>query len=822
MIDCQAKLIWSSGQNDYVYIRREIEISSPLLSAVAIVGCFSEYKLYVNGRYIGRGSGQCFKPLRYYDEYDIAYALRPGKNVIAAICYNADISAPNHSNPAGGFLLQLELISFDAARNVGKKATITTDENWKVKSADDWNQDSALGFGEVYDSRRKPIGWNVVGFDDSEWEQAAVIETESDWHDHLVPRPIPHLRERELFPQSIYSIGIISPSNELGTYDETAECTEARLPDSSVIRYPSNLLYATPETAVVPASRAAYIMLDFGKEVVGFPLLRIRDGGQGMIDLRYLETPDSVHQADRLILHGGRQEWQTFGRRAFRYMELIFRNMESPLYIESVSLNSIGYPVEELCSFECSNDVINAVWHTGVYTLSLCMQDTYENDPIDRSSPHFGHTRVQALINYYSFFDHKLIAKSLREFVLLQSQGDFSFACDKVTDEPRSDLAWVLALHDYYLHTGDILLVEELYPHLKALFNNYSNQMAGEDGLLSGVSRISNAFYYQALRDASKLAFTVGQVDDAVELHDCAEKVFRAFNKRFCSENSGCYVAGSADADILINALAVVFGLADSCHYDSISRLIREGVHDLRAVSSPYLNFYLLQALARLDLAKDALDLIRRYWGEMLRRGASTWWKSFNPSWTKNTIPTNGLCSGASGAPTYFLPAEILGVKPSMPESTVVIIQPRLGDLVWAKGRVLTSGSVMSPRASDRYVEVMWRAEPKRFVIDIDAPGGFIAALPVGQFENPQIEEIDLSPETPERRARRAYGWGNVIWRDGEERDPYLDWLQSQEEKPPPSYVFRKRCSMENGYIWIRESTLTHVRYVIRDFGDLT
>jgi hypothetical protein len=820
MIDWQAKLIWSSEQNAYVYVRREIEISSPLLSAVAFVSCFSEYKLYVNGRYIGRGPGRCFESLRYYDEYDIAYALRSGKNAVAAICYNADISASNHSNPAGGFLLQLELISFDAARNVGKKATIITDENWKVKAADDWNPDSALGFREVYDSRRKPVGWNVVGFDDSEWEQATVIETGSDWQDHLVPRPIPPLREREVFPQSISSTGIISPSNEFGFDDETATCIETRLPDSSVIRYPSNLLYATPETAVVPAGRTAYMMFDFGKEVVGFPLLRIRDGGQGVIDLRYLETPDSVHQADRLILHGGRQEWQTFGRRALRYMELIFRDLESPLYIESVSLNSVGYPVEELCSFECSNDVLNAVWLTGVYTLSLCMQDTYENDPLDRSSPHFGHTRVQALMNYYSFFDHKLIAKSLREFAQQQSQGGFSFACDKVTDEPCGDLAWVLALHDYYLYTGDGLLVEELYPHLKALFNNYSSRMAGEDGLLSGVLSVSNAFYYQALREASKLAFTVGRVDDAVELHDCAEKVFRAFNKRFCSEQSGCYVAGSTDADILINALAVVFGLADSRRYDSISRLIRQGVRDLKTVPSPYLNFYLLQALARLDMEKDALDMIRRYWGEMLRRGASTWWKSFDPSWTKKTIPTNGLCAGASGAPTYFLPAEILGVKPSMPESTVVIIQPRLGDLLWAKGRVLTSGSAMSPRVSERYVEVMWRAEPKRFVIDIDAPGGFIAALPVGRFENPQIEEIDLSPETPERRARRAYGWGNVIWRDGEERDPYLDWLQSQEEEPPPSYVFRKRCSMENGYIWIRESALTHVRYVIRDFGD--
>lgn len=827
MMNWQAKRIWSLEPNAYIYARKEIEIDAPLLSAVAFVSCFSEYKLYINGRYIGRGPGPCSGLLHYYDEYDVTYALRSGKNVLAAVCCNTNFGAVNCSPSTSGFLLQLEITSFDAARNVSEKAVLITDENWKVRAADEWNSDSASGFLEVYDSLRKPVGWNVVGFDDSSWEQAVVIETVTNWQEHLTPRPIPPLREREVFPQSVSSMGVVSSPSEPGLDKTTVICREVKSPDSSAVRYSGNLLYATSQTAVVSPGRTVYLVLDFGKEVVGFPLLRIRDGGQGVIDLRYFETPNAegqahaaggpVFQADRLILHGGRQEWQTFGRRAFRYMELIFRDLESPLYIESVSLNSIGYPVEEVCSFECSDDVLNDIWRTGVYTLSLCMQDTYENDPRNPSSPHFGGTRVQALMNYYSFFDCKLIAKAIREFALLHAQEDVSVVCNRITDEPRDDLAWVLALHDYYLYTGDGSLVEELYPYFAALFENYARKAEGKDGLISDASSISNAFYYQALRDAAKLASAMGRIDDAVDLHDRAEAVFRAFNKRFWSEQAGYYVAESSDADVLINALAIVFGLADSSRYDLVSRLLQHSVRGLKVAPCPYLNFYLLQALARLDMEKDALGLIRRYWGEMLRRGAATWWKSFDAFWPKDAIPPDGLCVAASGAPTYFLPAEILGVKPSLPESTVAVIQPRVGDLLWAKGRISTVGAALSPCASAGYVDVMWRMAPECFIIDIDAPGGFIVALPVGRFRNPQIEEIDLSPETPERRARSTYGWGNVIWRDGEERDPYLDWLHSQEEEPPPSYAFRKRCSMENGYIWIRESALTHVRYVIRD-----
>jgi len=189
----------------------------------------------------------------------------------------------------------------------------------------------------------------------------------------------------------------------------------------------------------------------------------------------------------------------------------------------------------------------------------------------------------------------------------------------------------------------------------------------------------------------------------------------------------------------------------------------------------------------------------------MLRLGATTWWESFPAD--EGAISPGSLCYGSSGAPTYFLAAEVLGVKPSTPGGGIVI-QPRVGDLDWASGKVKTISG---------FVEVEWRFEDGVFRIDIEAPEGFIVALPVGGFAYPVVDEIDLTPETPERRARRTYGWGNTIWRDGTEHDPYLDWIASQETEPAPNYKSRERCSAEQSYIWIRESVSTHVRYEVRE-----
>lgn len=871
-MEWQAKWIWAERHLDtpncYLYARREVEVG-PVSRAAVHVTCSSEYRLYINGRYIGRGPSPCHPAVQYYDRHDVTHALRSGRNVIAALCYNYGVGTHSRPKALGGLLLQLE------ATSNGDSLVFGTDESWRVKPGEDWDFGSArmfwtIGFQEVYDSRRKPVGWNVVGFDDSAWEPAHVIgEVGVDPWTSLVPRPIPSLREREVFPESILKCGTVSPVDDPAPDTATRMRREARATESCAVRYPNSLLRHSADSAIVLSGGDAFIIIDFGREVVGFPILRIRDGGRGAIDIGYSEALDgsgdvdptrqSILQADRLILHGGRQEWQTFGRRAFRYMQLTFRGLESPLHLESVSIDTIGYPVEQTSTFECSDDLLNEIWRTGVYTLSLCMQDAYEDCPLREHGQYPGDVRVEALQNYYAFFDTKLVAKALRQFVQSQREdGLFNALWPSSTNHvlPDYNLVWVVILHDYHLYTGDRELVEELHPNMRLLLENWVRTQESENGLLTwnpdptremhewwlfidhapldkrGEVAAYNAFYYQALRCAAKLASSVGKIDDAVEWHDRTEKVLNAFNSRFWSEERSAYVDCCADGrqsdtvSVQTNTLAVLFGLADPSRSERIKDLLRSALPDagratsdsrpstpLVRSSGPYFNFYVLQAMAKLAMDREALDLIRRDWGEMLRRGATTWWETFDPAWPDGAVCPDSLCHAWSGAPTYFLPAEVLGVKPSMPGSPVAIVQPRVGDLQWAKGCVATHKGP---------VTVEWHAEEGGFTVEISAPEGFIAALPVTGFENPQVEEIDLGPETPESRARRTYGWGNVIWRNGQERDPYLDWLRAQEEEPPRDYESRERCSLRDGYIWVGECIHSHVRYEIRETPEVS
>ncbi len=491
-------------------------------------------------------------------------------------------------------------------RRDGEQITIGTDETWRVSPARDYMSGSDVVTSahrrgprrrrtvcEVYDTRHKPVGWNVVGFDDSAWEDAFVIsEVGIEPWKELVPREVPLLREWEVFPESIV---------------ESAGVTNAR-----------GLLSTTGGAAVVKPGRPAGITLDFGRDLVGCPVIRIRDSGPAAINLEYTSDDVAGHydapgrDMDRLMVHGGRREWQTFGRRAFRYLRLTFDDLESPLRIESVSANCVGCPVEQVSTFECSDEAVHA--------LRLCTQDRFVDDPALGDDSTVEVSRLQALANYYCFFDTLLPREALRRFARSGDPGP----------------AWVRMLHEYYLYTADRALVEELYPYVRRFAQQrlqcrLSRQRAGDVEAT-----------YHAIRDAAKLASAMGEIDDTVAWHDGAEAIMR------------------------------------------------------RRAAAP--------------------------------RGEPQFYGE----------------AGGRIAPAYRLPADILGIRPSIPESAVVIVQPRVGDLEWATGRIKTHCAS---------VGVEWHFEPGRLTIQIEAPEGFILGLPIDRFRNPAVDEIDLSPDTPEKRA---------------------------------------------------------------------
>jgi hypothetical protein len=110
-------------------------------------------------------------------------------------------------------------------------------------------------------------------------------------------------------------------------------------------------------------------------------------------------------------------------------------------------------------------------------------------------------------------------------------------------------------------------------------------------------------------------------------------------------------------------------------------------------------SFYVLvvDALHRVGKQGALPELFDSYWGEMLRRGATTWWEVFDPTtpaWSYphpflGNTPTYELdwipisaCHGWSGIPGYSIPRHLLGVDLSQVHANRIVVDPGIPGLI--------------------------------------------------------------------------------------------------------------------------------------------
>jgi len=778
-MEWKASWIWDSYHqetaNFYMYFRKVLYISNKIINCKSYCTCSSEYKLYINGKYIGRGPNPCDPRWQYYDEYDIKGYLHPGKNVIAVLCYHCGVGTHSLPYAPGGFLFQGEITYSDS-----HKILISSDDSWKVTQATAWIQNVPqifwpIGFQEIYNSQKEIKGWMEPDFDDSSWQNARVLGFPplSPWI-NLIPREIPMLKETKIFPPKIVHIKECQPLNfDQIKVPNIAFCLAQEQKGPLIygkVKNPTCMLTNDDKFTTIETPKSGYsvaITIDFGKEVVGYPNIEIDKAKEGIIDIGYSEALDKdgnvnppergINQADRLIVSKDLKNWSTFNRRAFRYMQLTFRSFNQPVSIKTISLDFTSYPVKYKGSFECSDALLNKIWKTGRYTLELCMQDHFEDCPSREHAQYPGDMRVEALENYYAFGDTKLIAKGLRQLVQSQDKdGWFKAVYPSGTNHKIVDYCavWVMALWDYYLYTGDLRLVKELYPNLCKVMDWFKKQ-TDEYKLINATNKKDwwvfinwgdiekegeitafNCFYYKALLDATNLALAVGDKKKSNEFNQLRKEVKKYINQRLWSEEKDAYIdcfterGKSNHVSQETNYLAILFGIADPPKWSKIYSCIHNKKR-VKPIRTAYFNFYALEALFYTGEYTKALSLIRDYWGEMLRRGATTWWENFDLDSPPDSIPKCSLCHGWSAAPTFSLSAQILGVKPTKPGYKEFCVKPKPVDISWAKGVVPTPYGDIS---------VNWSKNKEMFEIKVLTIENCKADIAIPSFNQANLE----------------------------------------------------------------------------------
>ena len=490
----------------------------------------------------------------------------------------------------------------------------------------------------------------------------------------------------------------------------------------------------------------AGILLDFGTELTGgirlvtgesdwtknrCPLVRIRFGESATEAL----TP--IGQKNATNDHGTRDfviplallsttEW---GQTGFRFVYIELEEPDFSLQLVSIHAIFTYRDLKYFGSFECDDDEINKIYETARYTAHLNMQN-YLIEGVKRDRMIWNGDLFAMLPSLqYIFGNQNIIADSLRfiaDTVILPNYWN------NFTSE---SFRFFMTLDKLYMYTADVGLSNELKYYWKPLLKQVlklvneekphlrKEQIVGyfydwttehnEDATMTGF-QLNFILGLEAAKNICKITFET-------ELYDeCKHKIDLLNDKDFNHYNNF--------------AIATELYLTGKISTDITAEIYKnEGINSMSAAKAHKILTVMSKTLGK----EFALDVLKKYYGSMLRAGATTFWEFFKFEWYRENSgidrvhkpgeydihADNGqycfeglrhsLCHAWGSSPVAFLVETVLGVTIIEKGYKKLSVKPQLCHLKWVKGSIPTPFGIV-------YIDA--KNENGKIVTKIDAP----------------------------------------------------------------------------------------------------
>ena len=643
--DWKAKWIWDeenlTEKNVWMCFNKKLSLDKVPDKLIADISADSKYWLYINGETVvfegsvKRGPDETGG---YYDSVDIAPYLRMGENSICALVWfwDNETSYSYCSSGQGGFLF--EAINGDVS--------IISDESWKVKRNNAYI-DSALyppnyrlAEYSVYFDARKEIGdWINTAYDVSEWENATEYAVGgAGVYGKLYPRGIPFLKD--------YGFKDYENSKDYENYTVTKLFGE-----KITVDIPYNAQITPYLKIVAPAGKKIRITTE--NTLIG------------AVSTTY-KTKE------------GEQEFEALGW--FNGEHITYR-IPRGVTVVSLKYRETGYDSSFSGDFRCDDEFLNSLWQKSLRTLYVTMRDNFMDCPDRERAQWWGDVTSEMIMTMYSMDSNSYLLYQKGVEAML-SHVDGTKVLQTVVpisgdyfELPVQQLAGIVGFLTYYEYTGDKAFVEKVYDasldYLKLWEIGENNLVVHREGSWdwadwgrkSDMTAIENAWFYYALSATEKMAELLGKENDISFIAE-RKNIIASGYKSLWTEN-GFKSKDVRKPDDRANALAVLSGLAENGQYDIITNVLKTTRN-----SSPYMEYYVLEALCTMGEYEAATDRIRGRYDGMMSEDYSTLWE-FWDSWrgTKN--------HAWSGGPLVIMSKHFAGITPLEAGYEKVKIEPQ-------------------------------------------------------------------------------------------------------------------------------------------------
>ena len=487
-----------------------------------------------------------------------------------------------------------------------------------------------------------------------------------------------------------------------------------------------------PQYAVNGEKKASSFFLDFGKETFGFIKLHgLR--GKGTLHIYYGESKEEAQSTDHCetldelhINEPKKKDSVMELSKALRYVNVQF---DGNITVDSVSMLYEYAPLNERGSFKCSDDEINQIYDVAKYTLHLATREFFI-DGIKRDRWIWSGDAYQSyLMNYYSFFDSPTVTRTM---IALRGKDPVTSHINTIMDYT---FYWFLGINDYYQYTGDKTFIKQFYPRMQTLMD-YCLSRRDNDGMLvglpgdwvfidwaDGLSKQGEVSFEQMLfcRSLETMATCAKLNDDmagaakySALAADLKAKIFKYYwnDQKHALVHSRVNGLQTSNVTRYANMFGIFFNYFNEQQKQDVKKNVLLN-DNIQKITTPYMQFYELEALCAMDEQPYVLKRMKDYWGGMLKLGATSFWEEYDPDKNGANIYAmygrpfgKSLCHAWGSSPIYLLGKYYLGVKPTSPGYNTYQVEPNLGGLKWMEGTVPTPNGQVKLYCSTSQIKV--------------------------------------------------------------------------------------------------------------------
>ena len=405
----------------------------------------------------------------------------------------------------------------------------------------------------------------------------------------------------------------------------------------------------------------------------------------------------------------------------------------------AVKFRETGYDTKIAGTFSCSDNDYNSLWRKATRTLYLCLRNNCYMGCPDRERGEWQGDAVLEMEECFYALDlssHKLA----KNFMLTQQVGQLA-GQNLIAHGEYGD--WT-----YYLYTGDLETLKQIYPGTKKyldLYNIGANGLPDYRFMTSALVDIYDwydwgtgkqdfkviqaAEYFGALSALKKMAQVTGHAEDIPAIDAKLNSMKKNFDRVFWNEDG--YRSGTI-LDERANAMAVCSGLADSSKYDVITKLIG----GLEGNSGPYFERWIMEALCVMGKPENALlRMANRYRGQ-IDASFTTLWEYMERGFDMKTGTdcANYLTlNHAWNTPNTILSKFITGVAPKSPGWNLYHVLPQEA--------FLTSIDTTVPTVQGQ-VEVSIKKSASQYNLSLTSPSNTTAIVGIPKSSFTRLDSI--------------------------------------------------------------------------------